>query len=118
MRKDQRFRKAERIGRRDDFARVYAARCSAGDDVLVVYAAPNDLPFARIGISVSRKVGIAVRRSYIRRRIREAFRLNKERLPTGMDLICIAKQSAGDKKVDVGESLVRVAARAAKRCSS
>ena len=117
MRKDERFRKVERLGKRDDFARVYAGKCRAGDDLMVIYAAPNDLPFTRIGISVSRKAGIAVRRSYIRRRIREAFRRNKDQLPQGVDLICIARQKAGDKGVDVTASLIRLANRAAKRCA-
>ena len=116
LRTDQRFRKRERIGKRDDFARVYAAKCSAGDELMVVYAAANELPYTRIGISVSRKVGIAVRRSYVRRRIREAFRLNKEQIPKGVDLICLAKGPAGDKKFDVARSLIRLSARAAKRC--
>lgn len=116
LKTDQRFRKRERIGKRDDFARVYAGKCSAGDELMVVYAAANDLPYARIGISVSRKVGIAVRRSYVRRRIREAFRLNKERIPQGVDLICIAKAPAGEKKSDVAASLIRLSTRAAKRC--
>jgi ribonuclease P protein component len=117
MRKDETFQKKERLAHRDDFARVYGLKCSAGDDVLVVYAAPNELGFTRIGISVSRRVGIAVRRNYIRRRIREAFRKNKDQLPQGVDLICIAKRDAGDKNIDVTESLVRLSRRAADRCN-
>lgn len=117
LKTNQRFRKNERLGKREDFARVYAAKCSAGDDLLVVYAASNQLPYTRIGISVSRKTGIAVRRSYIRRRIREAFRRNKEQIPKGVDLICIAKKPAGDKDINVTPSLIRLSAKAAKKCA-
>ncbi len=41
----------------------------------------------RLGLSVSRKVGGAPRRSRVKRLLREAFRLNKHRMPAEIDLI-------------------------------
>ena len=41
----------------------------------------------RLGLSVSRKVGGAVRRSRVKRLLREAFRLNKHRMSAGYDLV-------------------------------
>lgn len=111
----RRFRPYEHLRRRDDFARVFAARCRAGDDVLLVYAVANDLEWSRIGMSVSRRIGNAVVRNFVRRRIREAFRGNKDRIPRGFDFVCVAKANAQDRQVDVEASLVRLAARAVSR---
>ena len=41
----------------------------------------------RLGLSVSRKIGGAARRSRVKRLLREAFRLNKHRMPAGIDLV-------------------------------
>lgn len=90
-RPDQRFRKCERIRLRSDFERIYAARKSASNERLTVFVLPNGLRHARLGLSVSRRVGTAVTRNLIRRRIKEAFRLNKTKLPAGIDLLCVVK---------------------------
>jgi ribonuclease P protein component len=113
---NQCFRPRERLRSREDFARVFAARCSAGDDIMVVYAAPNELGWTRIGISTSRRVGNAVVRNFIRRRIREAFRRNKDNLPAGFDLVCIPRAKAKVKGVDVASPLLRLSQQAASRC--
>jgi len=94
---------------------VLSARCSASDALLVVYAAGNELAWTRLGVSVGRRIGQAVRRNYIRRRIREAFRRNKSELPSGVDLVCVARQADWTRKTDVRSSLIRLAIQAAAR---
>ena len=56
------FRPAEHLRRPADFRRVYERRRSAADDLLIVYACENGLPYLRLGLSVSRKMGGAVER--------------------------------------------------------
>lgn len=112
---DQRFRKHERLTRRSDFDRVFAERCAASDDLMIVYVASNDLPWSRLGLSVSRRVGGAVRRNYVRRRIREAFRTNKAELPKGYDIICSARPKAADRDANVGKSLGALLVKAVRR---
>ena len=100
-----RFRREEHLRTRADYARVFAARRRAGDDLLLVYVAENGLGWSRLGLSVGRKVGNAVRRNYVRRRIREAFRLAKDDLPRGLDILCVVKPDAGQSDADVERSL-------------
>src|SRR6516162_3844209 len=88
---DSRFRQHEHLRRPMDFKRVYNRRRSASNDLLIVYAAPNDLPYSRLGLSVSRKFGGAVQRNRMRRLFREAYRLTRHQMPVGLDLILIPR---------------------------
>jgi ribonuclease P protein component len=74
-----------------EFAAVYEAKTRESRGPLTVYAVPNDLGHPRLGMSVSRKVGTAVRRNRIRRLIRESFRLLQHDLPRGYDLVVVVR---------------------------
>jgi len=81
------FPRRMRLLRPADFSRVYDTRQSASVGSLVLYAAVNrDDPSAvRVGLSVSRRIGSAVVRNRWKRRLREAFRAVRARLPAGSD---------------------------------
>src|SRR5262245_30299171 len=86
------FRPAEHLRRPADFRRTYDRRCSISDSWLIVYACENGLPHLRLGLSVSRKVGQATHRNRLRRLYREAFRLTRHEMPTGLDLVLIPRK--------------------------
>src|SRR5215470_9782080 len=88
-----RFRPHEHLRRPDDFQRVYDRRRSVSDGWLIVYVCENGLPHARLGLSVSRKVGQATHRNRLRRLYREAFRLTRHEMPVGLDLVLIPRRS-------------------------
>jgi ribonuclease P protein component len=117
MMADQRFLRAYRITRGADFQRAYQRRLTAGDDRLLVFVFPNGLAHPRLGLSVSRKVGGAVVRNRWKRCIREAFRLAREQLPCGVDLIVIPRPDAVPVTKELQESLVKLAQRAARKIS-
>lgn len=74
-----------------EFQFTYSLRCSVSDGWLVIYGSCNNLPYSRLGISVSRKYGNAVHRNRLRRLYREAFRLERNELPKGLDFILIPR---------------------------
>jgi ribonuclease P protein component len=111
----ERFRSEYRLRKGADFARVYARRCSASDSLLLVFVLENGLPHPRLGLSVSKKVGNAVKRNRWKRLVREAFRLSRLELPTGIDMVVIPRAGAEPELKPLRESLVRLAKRAAER---
>ena len=60
-----------------EFRRIYAKGRSGVSPYLVVYVRPNRRGRNRLGVTVSTKLGHAVVRNRVRRRLREIFRLNQ-----------------------------------------
>ncbi len=79
-----------------DFRRLYASGKTAVDGRLAVYARKNRLGRNRLGITVGTKLGTAVVRNRVRRRIREAYRLEEPFLRCGYDLVVVARTRAAE----------------------
>jgi len=94
-----RFQPVDRLRRSVEFQQViHRGRRVTGAAFVVVCAERRDRPDAtaqtRLGITVSRKVGNAVVRNRVKRRIREWFRAGREPLGPGIDLIVIGRLAA------------------------
>ena len=72
------------------FRRLYGTSGHANSH-LVLYARKNHSQSNRVGITVSKKLGGAVIRNRVRRRLREVYRLNEERFASGWDIVVVAR---------------------------
>ena len=109
------FPKHVRLRTQADFDRVYGGRAYAADDVLVMNACKNDLGRARIGLSLSRKVGNAVVRNRWKRLIREAFRVQQGDLPRDLDMVVRPRRGATPDFRSIHTSIRTLAQRVARK---
>ena len=72
------------------FRRLYATSGHA-NGYLVLYARHNRTGGNRVGLTVSKKLGCAVVRNRVRRRLREVYRLNEDRFLPGWDIVVVAR---------------------------
>jgi ribonuclease P protein component len=86
----------QRLRRRTDYLRCYRTGRRRHGPLAIVYFAPNPLGHPRIGITASRKVGKAVIRHRLKRRIKEVYRRwpGRAQLPA-LDLVVHLKPEAG-----------------------
>lgn len=82
---------SETMKRNNDFRRLYNKGKSVVSSALVVYCRKNGSVKNRIGYTVGTKLGKAVERNRVRRRLREIYRLNEERLVRGVDIVVVAR---------------------------
>ncbi|NLV85895.1 MAG: ribonuclease P protein component [Clostridiales bacterium] len=82
------------LKKNQDFRRLYSKGRSIAAASLVVYVKKNRQPVNRLGITVSTKIGNAVCRNKIRRRLKEIYRLNEGRLESGLDVVIVARVKA------------------------
>ncbi len=77
-----------------EFHRLYSKGQSAVTPFLVVYARKSRRAANRIGFTVSNKLGKAVKRNRVRRRLREIYRLSEDRFVPGTELVVVARGRA------------------------
>lgn len=68
------FSRAMRLSGGAQFRAVYGAKARTASGPLLLHSLPNQLGHPRLGLAVPRRIGTAVRRNLIKRRLREAFR--------------------------------------------
>ena len=73
------------------FRRLYRRGDSAASRYLVLYCRRNGQPGNRVGLTVSAKLGHAVRRNRLRRRLREIYRIHEAEFRPGYDLVVVAR---------------------------
>ena len=89
--RDQRFPRSCRLTARRQFLAVYDMGQRVSSRSFLLFGLPNAVGHARLGITVTRKIGTAVRRTRIKRLIREVFRRNRPRISSALDLVVNAR---------------------------
>ena len=96
-----------------DFDNVYKRGRSVGERYVVVFYIKNHRDINRTCFLASKKVGNSVRRNRARRLMRESYRLMKDRLPAGYDMIIIARNTiTGRTFFEVDKSIKRAFSKA------
>jgi ribonuclease P protein component len=81
------FPKALRLRRRGEFRRVYEEGQRRSAPLCTIFFRANGLLETRVGITAPRRLGNAVLRNRVKRRLREVFRLNRSLIPAGWDIV-------------------------------
>ncbi|MBT3555725.1 MAG: ribonuclease P protein component [Chloroflexi bacterium] len=84
----------QRIRRPAEFRAVFARGRRSSNDFTNIVAVPNDLSYLRVGLAVSKRVGNAVTRNLLKRRIRSTF--SNMSVSKGWDVVIIAKRRSSD----------------------
>jgi ribonuclease P protein component len=103
-----------------EFERVYRQGTAYRGKLFSVHAFPNEHGSPRLGLSVSRKVGTAVTRNTVRRRLREVFRASTSKIPGDLDLVVSARPAAAgatfeELRAEFGKALGKFAGTAERR---
>ena len=92
------------VKKNSEFQVIYRNGTSYANRLLVMYIMENGEDENRIGISVSKKVGNSVVRHHVTRLVRESFRLNKDKVKTGLDIVVVARAAAKESEFKKIES--------------
>lgn len=88
------LRKGTRLTDSPEFERVYRQGVAYRGRLISVHAFPSDAGGVRLGLSVSKKVGNAVVRNGVKRRLREIFRSELPGIQEDLDLVTSARPAA------------------------
>ncbi len=111
------FPKTARLLKRAEFLKISRTGAKSHSANFVVISGANDQRGARLGITVSGKVGNSVVRNQIKRRIREFFRRRRSELRPNVDILVIARKSAAnlaDKSIE--DELAKILVKPSGRC--
>lgn len=94
------FPKNCRLTKKKDFQNVYRNGKVHVDRYAILYILPNDGLPSKVGFAVGKKLGNAVLRNSIKRKMREVFRHTQQQIVPGHHLIWVARKSLISKNLD------------------
>ncbi len=93
------FERTRRIVKTDEFSSVFRFKPVSRTEHLVLYAHPNHLPFARLGVVAAKRLAPrAVTRNAVKRAVREGFRQSENLATLGLDCVVRLSKAVGSKK--------------------
>ena len=88
----------ESLTKNYEFKRLYNKGKRFASGYVVVYCSRNNSAVNKLGITVSTKLGGAVQRNRIRRRLKEIYRQNEPALRKGYNIVLVARHGSRDVK--------------------
>ena len=99
----------EKLKKRWEFQRGYRKGQKYWNREFVIYVYQNTVNSTRLGITASKKIGKSVHRNRAKRLIREVFRLSKERIYPGFDIIVVGRSPSTHLRYqDAQKALLRL----------
>lgn len=95
------------LTRKSEFKIVFEQGRKFPSKHLILYVLPNRLGRSRIGLAVSKKVGNAVTRNRVKRRLREVFRKLFAERPLCHDIVVVARSTAPEAEFLVLDRSIR-----------
>jgi ribonuclease P protein component len=99
----QGFPKDCRLLRRAQFKRVYDEGQRRSASICTIFFRSNGLPQTRVGVTAPVRLGNAVFRNRLKRRLREVFRLHRAAIPGGWDVVLNPRQAVAKVEFKVLE---------------
>ena len=110
------FPKSQRVVSSGEFTLILRRGTCAADGTLVVFAVVADeAKPARLGITIPKKAGNAVKRNQWKRWIRESFRTQQTQIPSGYNFVVRPKKGAEPTWEAIQKSVPKLAKKAVKR---
>lgn len=100
------FGRDARITRKREYVKIYERGKRYDKEWMTIFILPREDDRIRAGLAVSRRIGGAVTRNRVKRLLREAIRVNRERLGFGADIVVVAKPGIGELSYHQVEKLV------------
>ena len=114
--RSERFPRSTRIVRSADYRDIYKKGKKIHSEKFVLFGRKNEVGHARLGITVSRKIGCASIRNRIKRLFRELFRRSSSEIPSNLDIIVNVKSGCvGSGFPELREEFIEAARRMARK---
>lgn len=97
--------------KKTDFDRAYSQGRRIPSSSFTVIVCPSGQRHPRLGVTIPKSVGGAVVRNRVRRRLREAFRRNREIIRAPMDIVLHVRPAAAGARYEKLESELLAAVR-------
>ncbi|MFS9181540.1 ribonuclease P protein component [Streptococcus timonensis] len=103
------MRKSFRVKKEKDFNAIFQEGKSVANRKFVVYRLENSEQHFRVGLSVSKKLGNAVTRNQIKRRIRHVLIAHKDQIIENLDFVVIARKGVEEMNyAEIEKNLLHV----------
>ena len=90
------LKKVNRLKKRYQFSYVYKAGTHYFNSFFVLYVTPTKTKNIKVGFAVTKKIGHAVQRNFVRRRLREIVYPEIDNLKQNNNIIVVAKEGCKD----------------------